>query len=197
MMAMKKPRKNITEIKDEIYDDLGGKPGAVKYYKRHPSAFYPDYFKTQPQPVVTNNVAVSVINDGEAARRELETAFMRVIAARKHDGDPAVYVDGERIDGRIIEHQPATPDPRPSTPDHGDAPLDESSSSPQKGPLNGRGGVATITTEPSSAGAQNKISKYSTIPGIAAGAALDESTDDNLSTTERFYLYSGRRERMP
>src|ERR1700722_2655528 len=128
---VKRIRKSIAEIKEEIYDTLGGIAGAVKYYKRHPSAFYPDYFKTPPQPLVTNNVSIGINAEaaGEAARAELELAFIRLIEARRASvGDPAVYVGGERlrdpqyVDGRIIEHQPST----------ADAPLHESSSSPQK-----------------------------------------------------------------
>jgi hypothetical protein len=188
---VKRIRKSIAEIKEEIYDTLGGIAGAVKYYKRHPSAFYPDYFKTPPQPLIQNNVNVGINAeaDGEVARRKLETAFMRLIEARKcHDSDPAVYVDGERL----IEHQPASPDPAPSTADNGE--LNESSSSPQKGPLNGRGGVATTPGGSTAAGGQKTNSMYSSsfssVPGLAAGVALD-GLDDHLSTTERFLLWKG------
>jgi hypothetical protein len=127
---MKKIRKHIAEIKDWIYDSLGGDPGAVKYFKKHPSAFYPDYFKTPPQPLVQNNVSVRVEHDEEAARAKLYDAFVRLIEARKASvEDPAVYVDGDRIidgvpctvDGVVVndDPQPATADPRPATRDWG------------------------------------------------------------------------------
>jgi hypothetical protein len=197
---MKKIRKSITEIKDEIYDVLGGISGAVKYYKRHPSAFYPDYFKTPPQPLVQNSVTVNVKNDGEA-RRHLENAFYRVIDERqKGSEDPAVYVDGERlrdpvyVDGeRLIEHQPA--EPRPATPDAvvdaPDAVEHSDPKSPQQGPLSKPGGVATTPGETNPGGGQKPKSHYSvSIPGLAAGAALDESAD-NRSTTEKYLTWSG------
>ena len=108
---MKKVRKSIVEMKEEIYETLGGITSAVKYYKRHPSAFYPDYFKTPAQPLIQNNLNVGANAEaaGNAARAELELAFMRLIEARKNSiGDPAVFVDGKRIDddGHFIEHQP-------------------------------------------------------------------------------------------
>jgi hypothetical protein len=198
---VKKIRKSIAEIKDEIYDVLGGIAGAVKYYKRHPSAFYPDYFKTPPQPLVTNNSTinnVSIEAAGEDARRKLETAFMGLIAARQASiGDPAVYVGGERlqdpqyVDGRIIEHHPSTAEPRPAT-DDAVSPLDESSKSPKKGPLNPRGGVATTPGATNPTGGQKTKMSYSnsTVPGLAAGAALD-GLDDNLSTTQKFLNWKG------
>src|SRR5437588_7621121 len=94
-------KKTITEIKAWVYEGLGGDAGALKYFKNHPSAFYPDYFKTPIQPLVqnTNVNAVHIGSDVNDAKRRLETAFLRVINARKTSiGDPAVYVDGNRID---------------------------------------------------------------------------------------------------
>jgi hypothetical protein len=129
-------------------------------------------------------VNVSNVNvDGEDARRKLADAFMRLIEARRASvGDPVVTVDGKRIDdhGNFIEHHPST----------ADASLNEGSSSPQKGPLNARGGVATTPAETTPTGGQNKISKYSTVPGLSAGFALD-GLDDNLSTTQKFLNWKG------
>jgi hypothetical protein len=201
---MKKIRKSIAEIKDEIYDTLGGIAGAVKYYKRHPSAFYPDYFKTPPSPLITNNVNVANVRLGdESARRQLELAFLRLIEARKNSiGDPAVFVDGKRMrdDGSLIDHQPRlSDDPRPATDDAAVSPLDENLKSPMKGPLLKPGGVATTLGAASPSGGQNKISKYSnlTVPGLAAGAALDQSADTNLSASEKSLLCFGGGRRWP
>jgi hypothetical protein len=169
----------------EVFKRTGGIAGMTSWAKTHRTLFYGLFAKLISQPLVQNNVAVNVNADGEAARRQLETAFMRVIEARKHDGDPAVYVDGERL----IEHQPATREPPPSTADHGDAPSKENLKSPQKGPLNGRGGVAEVTGGDKN---RNFMKTFPSIPGLAAGAALDESAD-NRSTTEKFLNWSGRR----
>jgi hypothetical protein len=99
---MKKIRKSIAEIKDEIYDVLGGITGAVKYYKRHPSAFYPDYFKMQPQPLVQNNVNVANVATVSSrygdARQQLLALLDHIISAKQASiGDPAVYVNDERL----------------------------------------------------------------------------------------------------
>jgi hypothetical protein len=75
---------------------------------------------------IFNNV--NVVERGEQARAHLETALMRIIAARKAAvGDPAAYHGGER----------------------------------------------------------------SNVPGLAAGAAVGEGSDDSLSTTERFLMWRG------
>ena len=191
---VKKIRKSIAEIKEEIYETLGGITGAVKYYKRHPSAFYPDYFKTPPQPQVVNNVNVGINAeaDGEDARRKLETAFMGLIEARRASvGDPAVFVDGERInDGRVIEHQPSTADARPATAVNVEDSNSENPKSWEKGPLNARGGVASTPAETSPAGGKNKISNYPSPLSGGFAVALD-GLDDHLSTTERFLLWKG------
>jgi hypothetical protein len=205
-------------IAADFFRRLGGMEGMTKWGKTHRSLAYQLISKLMAQPLVQvqeTNVTV----DGAAARQHLEDALIRLIAARKASvGDPAVYVDGERVydDGHIIEHQPATRDggpatdastpeaanarlgtpdaqpstdvPPPGTPDRGDD-LDNPKSW-QKGPLSKPGGVQTST----GAGEKTKTSQYSkafsSIPGLAAGAALDGS-DDNRSTTQKYLEWPG------
>jgi hypothetical protein len=171
---MKKVRKSIAEIKEEIYDTLGGITGAVKYYKRHPSAFYPDYFKTPPQPLIQNNVNVANIAvEDQSARRKLEDAFLRLIEARRASvGDPAVYVDGKRIDdhGNFIEHQPSTAEPPRGT--DATRPLTDDSRPSIDEPRPPRPVFQSF------------------VPGQTSAVALD-GLDDNLSTTQRFLNWHG------
>jgi hypothetical protein len=186
----------------EFFRKLGGMEGMVKWGKTHRSLAYQLISKLMAQPVVINNTNnnVNIEAAGEAARQKLETAFISLIEARKLDGG-TVYVDGERLDdSRVIEHQPRsaddsrreTADAAPSTADNGE--LNESSTSPKKGPLNARGGVATSTTGSTPTGGQKTNSHYSksipTFPGQTSAIALD-GCDDNLSTTERFLLWRG------
>jgi hypothetical protein len=178
---MKKIRKSIAEIKEEIYDTLGGIAGAVKYYKRHPSAFYPDYFRTPPQPVVQNNVNIANLAvDDQSARRKLEDAFIRLIDAQKHyDIDPAVFVNDQRIDpfGRVIEHHPASTNPadaRPAT----DATRPASPNSPP----------STAEPRPASPYGRRTTAVQSFVAGQCAGAL---ELDDNLSTTQRYLNWPG------
>jgi hypothetical protein len=199
---------DVTKINAEIFHRLGGIEGAVKYFKKHLSAFYPNVLKTQPQPMVQNNVAVSVsADDGEAARRHLEDAMIRLIAARKASvGDPAVYVNGERLYDdvpRLLtsdpppstrDIQPATDDASPGTADRGDVSLNESSTSPKPGT-----GFSREPAAASPGGGKKKLAQYSnstvplpriSFPGLASGAALDGS-DDNRSTTQNYLEWPG------
>jgi hypothetical protein len=184
------------DISTKAFEKIGGLPALVKWIKesaRNRSAFYSWYIPSRlRQPLVQNNVAVNVINDGEAARRKLEAAFLHLIESRKYESvDPAAFVNGERI----IEHQPLAADPRSQPPDPAPQADVDDATSPQKGPFFSRGGVSTTATETSPGGGQNKKSHYSkpisSIPGLAAGAAVGEGSDDNLSTTQRFLLYRG------
>jgi hypothetical protein len=59
---------------------------------------YDYYVKLMPHRVQSQVHVTHVDHDGEDARRKLETAFMGLIAARRASvGDPAVYVNGERL----------------------------------------------------------------------------------------------------
>ena len=125
----------------------------------------------------------------QMARSRVETPnlFMRLIEARKNSvGDPAVFVDGKRIDDDghfIIEHQPST----------ANAPLNEISSSPQKGPLNARGGVPQPRRLRSARPGEK--TKFPIIQNPLTGGfavALD-GLDDNFDTTQRFPELEGTR----
>jgi hypothetical protein len=204
-----------------VFNKVGGIPALVKWIKessRNRAAFYSQYISRWRQPMVQNNVNVTV-DRGEEARAHLETAFYRIIDARKTSiGDPACYVNGERvidedddkewikkggviIDGRrLIEHQPVADIEPPQTLDAGVAQSGASGSSgsnsenlksPKKGPLDGRGGVLTTPGETTTGAGTKQKSHYSiSIPGLCAGAALDESAD-NRSTTEKYLSWSG------
>jgi hypothetical protein len=200
---MTKPKPDITDPRTlaiESLKRLGGIEGFVSWAKSHRTLYYNLYAKLMAQPLVQNNNTinnVSIEAAGEDARRKLETAFIGLIEARKNSiGDPAVFVDGERLDpfdGRVIEHQPrSSDDSRRETADAVDASLNESSKSPQKGPLLKPGGVATNLAETDPTGGQNKISRYSipTFPGQTSAIALD-GCDDNLSTTQKFLNWHG------
>jgi hypothetical protein len=188
------------DISTKAFEKIGGLPSLVKWIKesaRNRSAFYSWYIPSRlRQPLVQNNVAVNVINDGEAARRKLEDAFMQLIESRKYEGvDPAAFINGERLEPLTIDHKPLAADPRPATVDPAHQAASDDATSPQKGPFFSRGGVSTTSTEPSPGGGQNKKSHYSkpipSIPGLAAGAAVGEGADDNLSTTETFLRWNG------
>src|SRR5882757_7831467 len=81
----------------DTYKHNGGRAWLRQWSKNNRTLFLQLYAKLMAQPVSTtfNKVTLNAnINaDGEAARRQLETAFMRVIAARQHDADPAVFID--------------------------------------------------------------------------------------------------------
>ena len=116
----------------KAYKDAGGDAGFSKWCKKHQTTLYDYYVKLMPQRVQSQVHVTHIDHDGEAARRKLEDAFIRLIEARKNSvGDPAVYHNGERIrDSWMIEHQPRLSDePRPATDDAAVSPLDESSSS--------------------------------------------------------------------
>ena len=183
----------------DFFRKLGGMEGMTKWGKSHRSLAYQLIAKLMAQPQVVNNVNVAnVAVADESARRKLEDAFLRLIDARKHhDGDHAVYVDGERLrdDGRIIEHQPRETDAAPrlsATAVDGEAPDSNSENlkSPNQGPLFSRGGVATTPGGSTPAGGKNTISNYPNPLSGGFAVALD-GLDDHLSTTERFLLWKG------
>jgi hypothetical protein len=60
--------------------------------------------------------------------------------------------------------------------------------SPKKGPLFSRGGVLTSTGGGTK---QKTMNSFPSVPGLAAGAAVGEGSDDSLSTTERFLMWRG------
>jgi hypothetical protein len=187
----------------------------VKWGKTQRSLAYQLIAKLVSQPLIQNNVAVSVSADnGEAARRHLEDAYMRIIEARKHNTeDPAVYVNGVRLTDKplydangkwltneqlTIEHQPSTRDPPPgtdaaqpgtadarrATPDISSDSKSATSGSPFDGSVAATGQDAGKKTE-------NKYSRtFSSVPGMCAGGALDGSVD-NRSTTQKFLDWSG------
>jgi hypothetical protein len=179
----------------DFFRKLGGMEGMIKWGKTHRSHAYSLIAKLLAQPLV-QNVAVNVINDGEAARRKLEDAFLQLIESRKYEGvDPAAFINGERLEPLTIDHQPLAADPRSATPDPAHQAASDDATSPQKGPFFSRGGVSTTSTETSPGGGQNKNTHYSkpipSIPGMCAGAAVGEDADDKLSTTEKFLRWNG------
>jgi hypothetical protein len=179
-------------IAADFFRKLGGMEGMTKWGKTHRSLAYQLISKLLAQPIVVNNNTnnhVSIEAAGEAARLKIENEFIRLMEAQRASvGDPAAYHGGDRVvDHHLtIEHQPQLSD------DAAVSPLNESSKSWQKGPLLKPGGVATRPAETTHTGGQNKISKYSnlTVPGLAAGAALD-GLDNSLSTTQRFLNWKG------
>jgi hypothetical protein len=162
----------------DFFRKLGGMEGMTKWGKTHRSLAYGLIAKLLAQPTVQTNVHVAVINE-EATRAKLQDALLRQIEARKYDDvDPVVTVNGERI----VEHQSLAAAPAPGS-DF------ENLKSPIQGPLFDRGGVSTTPGE----GKKNQ-SVYSkpipSIPGLAAGVALD-GLDENKSSTQLFYEWKG------
>jgi hypothetical protein len=187
----------------DTYKNNGGRSWLRQWSKNNRTLFLQLYAKLMAQPQVVNNVNVANVRLGEeSARRQLELAFLRLIEARRASvGDPAAYHGGERVDDNlIIEHQPRlSDDARPATDDAAVSPLDESSKSPMKGPLNARGGVLTTpgATNPTGGTKQKTLNSFPSIPGQAAGVALDQSADANLSASEKSLLCFGGGRRWP
>ena len=128
----------------------------------------------QPASTTFNKVTIKV-NDGEAARHKLEAAFLQLIESRKYEGDPAVFINNERVIEHV-SHTPASPDPAPSTDATRPATADPR--------------PATDVTPPATPDARPRPAVQSLVPGQGAGAALDGS-DDNRSTTARFLSWHG------
>src|SRR5437763_2558140 len=102
---MTKPKPDITDPRTlavESLKRLGGIEGFVKWGKSHRTLYYALYAKLMAQPATTtfnNNKVTIKVEDGNDAKRRLETAYLNIINARRISGaDPAVFVDGARID---------------------------------------------------------------------------------------------------
>jgi hypothetical protein len=189
-------------IAADFFRRLGGMDGMTKWGRTHRSLAYQLIAKLMAQPATTtfNKVTIKV-QDGEAARRKLEDAFIRLIESRERGDEYGTVI----VNGEVIYRDPqpqaaiaAPVDPplstagaRRGTPDPAAATRDESESSksPQKGPLSTQGSVATSQGETKK---NNDVFRMgSSVPGLAAGNVFGEGCDDNLSTTERFYRWSG------
>jgi hypothetical protein len=194
-------------IAASLWRDLGGKAGIAKWGKTHRSLAYQLISKLMAQPVVQVNNNNNVNVNSEQARAKFADALMRVIAARRAAvGDPAVYVDGERlteprppdpavyVNGQRLIESPWTDVVTPGTRDDGDASGSSGSNSselksPKKGPLFSPGG--DLTRAPAGAKKENVYSNSRpSVPGLYAGAAFDESSDTR-STTEKYLTWSG------
>jgi hypothetical protein len=197
---MAKSKFDITDLKAlaiESFRRLGGIEEYVKWGRLHRTLYYTNSLpKLLAQPTV-QTVNVAVINE-EATRVKLQDALLRQIEARKFDDvDPVVTVNGERIidQSPVLTHDAITRDTRPATADPAPGSDFENLKSPIQGPLFDRGGVSTTPGE----GKKNQ-SVYSkpipSIPGLAAGVALDGS-DDNRSTTQKYLDWSRRGGGMP
>jgi hypothetical protein len=182
-------------IAAEFFRKLGGLEGMTKWGRTHRSLAYQLIAKLMAQPLVQTNIQFNNVKaDGEAARRKLEDALLRVIESRKYENvDPAVFVNGERLEPLTIDHKPLAVDPRLGTPDAAPGSF-ENLKSAKKGPLFLGGGVATTPAEgkKKSDMYSDPIPRMPSPPGFAAGGALDESADDNLSTTEKWYRWKER-----
>jgi hypothetical protein len=185
-----------------VYKKLGGVANLHKWARNHQTLFYGYLEKLLAKPQLvqtqTNNVNINTIKaDGEAARRKIQDALERMIDDRARPDrwlDPAVYVDGKRIndpaayvngvrvdDGPLtIEHDPSTAssstassstrDTRHATDDH--SPV--------------RADVAAVVAS------RANIVPQSSIPGLYAGAVLGEGADTGKTTTQLFYEWNGR-----
>lgn len=159
-------------IAADFFKRLGGMAGMVKWGRTHRSLAYQLIAKLMAQPQVVNTVNVANVKiDGEAARAKLYDAFLHQIEARRTAvGDPAVFVNGQRI----IEHVSQTPPPVTD---------DKSPSADVSRP-------ATADPPPATADPPPRPVVQSFVPGQSAGGALDGS-DDNRSTTQKFLDWNG------
>jgi hypothetical protein len=160
----------------DLFHRLGGIDGMTRWAKNKQTLAYQLIANLMKQPASTtfNKVTIKV-NDGEAARRKLEDAFLQLIESRKYEGvDPAVFINNERVIEHV-SHTPASPDPAPSTDATRPATADT------------RPATADPRSQPPDA-ARRPV-QFS-VPGQGAGAALDGS-DDNRSTTQKYLDWSG------
>jgi hypothetical protein len=177
----------------DLFNRLGGIDGMTRWAKNKQTLAYQliAHLMKQPASTTFNKVTIKV-NDGEAARRKLEDALLRQIDARRFDSvDPVVTVNGERIvdQSPVLTHDAVTRDPRPATDDAAPGSDFENLKSPNSGsPFDG----SRVGATPGE-GKKNQ-SVYSkpipSIPGVAAGVALDGS-DENKSSTQLFYEWKG------
>ena len=188
-------------IAADFFRKLGGMEGMTKWGKTHRSLAYQLIAKLMAQPLVQTNINVNNLNvDGEAARRKLETAFMGLIEARKYKaGDPAVYVNDERIidhvpvtvDGVVIDNEPQAMVPRLGTRDGISHTVDPPPATDATRPATTNKNHAAVDPRPPPPAVPPRTVVQSFVAGQTAGVAIDQSTADKLNTTERFLLWRG------
>jgi hypothetical protein len=192
---MTKPKTDIDPraIAADFFRKLGGMEGMTKWGKTHRSLAYQLIAKLMAQPLVQTNVNVNNVRvDGEDARRKIENALMRIIDARKAAvGDPAVYVDGERInDGHFIEHEPQAMAQRLGMRDGISHTVDLPPATDATRPATADPPPSTADPRPQPPAVPPRTVVRSFVAGQTAGVALDGS-DDNRSTTQKFMDWSG------
>jgi hypothetical protein len=220
-MTKRKPanaEKNPPEAFAAAFKNMGGVPALTRWAKsngHNRAAFYALYSKLSAAEMADINANTNSIESEKALRAKLEHAFLRVIAAQKASvGDPAVYVDGERvyggavvIDARANRELPA---PASKAAPHDAAPQSTQQAAPHGAALQSPAPVPEpAAAAPQSPAPDNKpqpvtdnvvplrsVTQSShnamrdAVPGLSAGVALD-GLDDKLSTTERFLLWPG------
>lgn len=97
----KTPNRITGEAKKMIglaFEGIGGLPGLMAWARDNRTAFYTQVYTKLIPVQISGKIDVEVNDEGEKARRQLEVAFLNVIAARRAGSeDPAVIVDGERV----------------------------------------------------------------------------------------------------
>lgn len=202
--SSKKPPTEVTgEAKEMLalaFEGIGGLPELMKWAKTHRTAFYNHYTKLLPM-TLNANATVDVKED----RAELEASMINLMTnlMRAHEEEEAeraraagiiiqegeTYTDAlERIviGGTIIDHKPHAVivdnvSPEPPAPAANVRP--ETPAAALQSPAPAAANVVPLRNVARSAG--------SSVPGLDAGVALGDGSDDLLITTERFYLWNG------
>jgi hypothetical protein len=187
----KEPDIDPRALAADLYRRLGGIDGMTRWAKNKQTLAYGLIANLLKQPASTtfNKVTIKV-NEGEDARRKLEDAFMRVIESRKYENvDPAVFVNGERLEPLTIDHKPLAADGISHTRDGRPSADDESPSTDATRPATVH--VVETSRDPRPASPDPRPrTVQSFVPGQGAGAALD-GADDNRSTTQKYLDWNG------
>jgi len=187
-------KKQIRTAKEAIalvFEEIGGQQKFENWCRTHPDKFYTElYIKLLPY-TITAQVDVNV-HQADAARSALQDAFERLVAAG----------DVRTIAPLVIEHVATSetltthlPDPQPVAPVNSSESLATRFPVEQKAPapppfLANNDNAAAARRR--AADTRQRIAEPS-FPGIYTATAMDRASDEQLSTTERWYIYGGLR----
>jgi hypothetical protein len=209
MTKKKPPTANPPEAFAKAFENIGGVAALAKWARsssHNRASFYALFSKLFPVEMKSESEvkATVTVTDETRMRAELTNSMQRLIEShRAEDAERAasvgiVMLEGERyrdalerslLAGKIIDHPPQSPN-------HGKAVVIDNDTI-DNGPQPQQQAPATAvnpppTEEPQPVAPSPKVVSLRQpplFPGLAAGQAL---SDDHLTTTEKFYLYSSR-----
>jgi len=168
-------KKQIRTAKEAIalvFEEIGGQQKFENWCRTHPDKFYTElYIKLLPY-TITAQVDVNV-HQADAARSALQDAFERLVAAG----------DVRTIAPLVIEHV-ATSETLTTH-----FPVEQKAPAPPPFLANNDNAAAARRR---AADTRQRIAEPS-FPGIYTATAMDRASDEQLSTTERWYIYGGLR----